>query len=320
MYLYTGGKTGGHIMPLIRLIQESKQDSLFIGQINNLEDKICKEYNINFLGINGHKNKLIMGIKGYNLIRKKLKNYDIKAVISTGGYISLATILYAIRKNIPIFLIEENLKIGIFNKLVSPFCKKIFLAYDMNNKNKKMIYTGLPVRNYKKNNMECKADILVIGGSLGSKPLCKIAFELSNKYNVTLIAGNYYDAYKEIKNINIIRYSNDIYSLMEESKIIIARAGASTVYEICMINKPFICIPSLNTKGNHQIINAEYFASMKICYMANENDFEMINTYADNLLKNSQIRLNMISAQKKLFKNNSHDIIFDEIKESINGV
>ena len=50
---------------------------------------------------------------------------------------------------------------------------------------------------------------------------------------------------------NIIDYSNNIYSLMNEARVVISRAGAITISELIYINKPFITIPSKNTKDNH---------------------------------------------------------------------
>lgn len=321
MYLYTGGKTGGHIMPLIRLIKQSDAEAIYVGQKGNLEEKLCKSNDILFLGIEHNKNKILMGLKGYRYLLGELKNKRIDAIISTGGYVSLACILFGIKNKIPLFLIEENVVLGAVNKFFYPFCKKVFLAFELEKNKNKMLLTGLPIREYIKRPVYNKYDILVIGGSLGSKPLCLIADELSKKYKVCLVAGRYYKDFKNNSNLDVLEYTEDIYSYMAGSKIIIARAGASTAQEIFMMNKPFICIPSMKTKGNHQYHNAKFFSEKKACFLVLENQAAAdIDRLINNILLNPQISINMSDSQNKLYKSNAAKKILTEIEETINGI
>ena len=114
------------------------------------------------------------------------------------------------------------------------------------------------------------------------------------------------------------RFSNDIYALMAKSRIIIARAGASTTAEIFYMNKPFICIPSMKTKKNHQYYNAKYFSEKNACVLCLEKDMQKeINSQIQNLLDNENARVNMLTAQKNLVHLDATDIILKEIKESL---
>lgn len=305
-------------MPLVSIIAKLNDKAIYVGQTASLEEKICKKNNISFIGYPNNSNRFIGIINGYKYISKKLKSYKINAVIASGGYVSVPLCLYAIIHKIPLFLIEENLVLGSTNKLFYPFCKRIFLAYNIDNIKKKRMIVGMPIRKMVIDNYKETYDILVIGGSLGSKVLCEAAVSLSKKYKVCLIAGNYYNRYSSNDNLNVIEFSNNIYTLMKKAKLIIARAGASTTAEIFYINKPFICIPSMKTKGNHQYYNAKYFADLNACILCLEKDINKdLCSLVDNTINNEHIKANMLIAQEKLVNLNSIELIIKEIKESI---
>ena len=309
MIILTGGKTGGHIVPLI-ILSKSLKNVLYIGGKNNLEEKICKEENISFKGLE-IKNSIFNLIKNsYNL---NLKN--VKCIISTGGFVSVPVLLYGMRHKIPIYLIEGNVEIGNTNKLFSKICKKVFISYKMEKINKKYILTGLPTRIDKKEE-KVKYDVLIIGGSLGSKPLCELVYSLNKDYKVVLIAGRYYKDYQNINNVIVYEYHNNLNLLMKESKIIISRAGAMTTYEIFKINKPCIIIPSITTKNNHQYINAKYFEKEKLCLFLDEKDAKKnIYNTVSKLLNSEALMINMKQNQAKITNYDSVKLILEEIDE-----
>lgn len=312
MILFTGGKTGGHIIPLINIIKASHLDSIYVGYKGFLEEKICKTNMIEFIGIDVYKNKYKTILKGYKYLKLKLKlkYLNIKAVVSTGGFVSTPAVLYAIKNKIPIYLIEENLILGSFNKVFYPFCKKTYLAYDLNKMKRKYETIGLPLL-IDNSNYKIEYDILIIGGSLGSRKLCDLAKILAKKYKVLLIAGRYRDEYKN-DNYTTIEYSNDLHTLIKKSRIIISRAGAMTLGEIMYIKKPLICIPSKATKGNHQYYNAKYFHDKKALIMLDEDNAK------NEILKlvDSIDDINyatMINNQNKLIKKDSINMITEEL-------
>lgn len=312
MRAYTGGKTGGHIMPLISLIDD-KEEALYVGYSDELEELMCKKNNIKFLGMKKYSSKFKI-LKNYFELKKHLSNEKIDFVISTGGRTSLPLCLYSIFHKIPLYLIEENCVRGLSNLLFYPFCKKMFLAFPIKNIRKKEIITGLPVR-FDNRFFLKEYDILIIGGSLGSKPLCDIGVRLSKNYKVCLICGRYYDEYKNYS-FDTIRFSDDIYSFILKSKIVIARAGASTISEILYLNVAFICIPSKKTKRNHQVINALYFDKLNACKCIFEDDYDNILKYVSILLNDENKRIDMINNQRAIFK---HDSKLKILKEINNG-
>lgn len=314
---YTGGKTGGHIIPLLQLISRSTEESIFLGQAGNLEEELCKKHNVSFIGFKGSKGRIRSGIKSFFFYCKSLKNIKIKALISSGGYISTGACLYAIYKRIPIYLLEENVIIGDFNRILYPFCKKIFWAYKPQRMKKKYSVTGLPIRNVDRIQYHNRYDVLIIGGSLGSRVLCDLAYMLPKKYRICLIAGRYYKEYSSTEQIDVISFSDDIYSLMYYSKIVISRAGASTTAEIFYMNRPFICIPSNRTKKNHQVLNAKYFNKAGACLLCyEENISKEIKAQIELLLENEAVAVNMLAAQRGLIMYNPSESIFKILKEN----
>ena len=316
MIIFTGGKTGGHIIPLINIIKNINANSLYIGYKGFLEEKICKKNMVEFIGIDVFKGKYKTIVKGYKFLKNRLKNIKVDAVVSTGGFVSTPAILFAIKNKIPIYLIEENLILGAFNKLFYPFCKKMFLAYDLNKKRKKYEVVGLPLF-IDKNEYKIEYDILIIGGSLGSKKLCDLAPILSKRYRVLLIAGRYSDGYKSSL-YETINYSNELHKLIKKSKIIISRAGAMTLGEIMYINKPLICIPSKNTKGNHQYYNAKYFDDNRSLIMLDEDIAKKNILSIVSSLDEEKIS-SMLKSQNKIIKKDALKTIINEL-ENINEI
>lgn len=311
LHIYTGGKTGGHITPIINLAKKDN-DYLYIGIKGFLEEKISNENNINFLGLE-FKNIPSYIFKAYNKLNKLFKSKRIEYIFSTGGFVSLPILFYGVIHNIPIFLFEPNIIIGRTNKLFYPFCKRLLLGYPIKNKGR-MVHCGIPL-DINKANPKIKYDILIIGGSLGSRYLCELSATLNKKYKILLISGRFYDEYKD--KCNTIKYSNNIYSLIEESNIVISRAGAITASELIYINKPFIVIPSEKTKDNHQVINAKYFSDRKACLIHYEN--EGINNLYEKIhyLNNLDNYINMIINQRRLICNDSINKIREIIKNDI---
>ena len=316
MIILTGGKTGGHIMPLIALAKVF-DNVLYIGAKNSLEEKICAKYEVEFYGLPLINKKIKIIIKAY----KQVKLPKESIIISTGGYVSLPVLIYAVIHKIKIYLLEENLIMGTTNKIISLFAKKIFLTYELPTMNPKYKLVGLPLIHHKLNYIKyanLNFDILIIGGSLGSKPLCELVYSLNEKYKICLIAGRYFKDYQNIKNVITLEFVDDLPNLMLQAKLIICRAGAGTTYETFYVNKPCIIIPSLKTKKNHQIINANYFKNKGCCININEKEAKKeILKAVKMLLSNEQMQANQKINQKEIITNNSIEIIKREINDDI---
>ncbi|MDE6407991.1 MAG: glycosyltransferase [Anaeroplasmataceae bacterium] len=312
MIVLTGGKTGGHIMPLLAL-SKKLSDVCYVGAYNSLEERLCQKHQIHFYGMNLKNNHIPGIIKCF--LKLKLKN--VTAIISTGGYVSFPVLLYGIFHRIPIYLLEENVILGKTNRFFGRFAKKVFLTYPLEDMKKKYRVTGLPTLtqnlSYQKY-LSQATDILIIGGSLGSKPLCDLAKQLNHKYTVSLIAGRYFEEYKDLENVKVYDYIHDLPSFMLQTRLIISRAGASTTYEIFSIGKPCIIVPSLNTSQNHQYLNAVYFEEQGCCKLLKEKDLDTDIASVVELLLNDGKRMQMMmDHQRNLVVKNSCEKIIEEI-------
>ncbi|MDE5855599.1 MAG: UDP-N-acetylglucosamine--N-acetylmuramyl-(pentapeptide) pyrophosphoryl-undecaprenol N-acetylglucosamine transferase, partial [Anaeroplasmataceae bacterium] len=312
MIVLTGGKTGGHIMPLLALAKQLNY-VCYVGTADSLEEGLCKNHQIEFLGLS-LKNNHILGVLKC-CFKLKLKN--VEAIVSTGGYVSFPVLLYGIFHRIPIYLLEENVIMGRTNHFFAFFAKKIFLTYPLKKMKKKYQVVGLPTITNQMSYLAYKnlsIDVLLIGGSLGSKPLCDLAYELKKRYKVCLIAGRYYKEYQKVDGIEVFEYVDDLPNLMLQARTIISRAGASTTYEIFSIGKPCILIPSEKTSKNHQYLNALYFEKKGCCKLLREKDGkEGITSLVSYLLENPEARMTMVEHQQRFVTKNSCKKIIEEI-------
>lgn len=312
MICLTGGKTGGHIMPLIALAK--KMDEVcYVGTKASLEERLCQKHHIHFISMD-LKNNHILGVFKV-LLQLRLPKID--KIISTGGYVSFPVLLYGIFHRIPIYLLEENVILGRTNRFFSFFSKKVFLAYPLKPMKKKYHIVGLPTLTHELSYSayrDLSMDVLIIGGSLGSKPLCDLAYILKDQYKVCLIAGRYYEEYQETEGVTVLKYVDDLPNLMLQARLIISRAGASTTYEIFSIGRPCLLVPSKNTSKNHQYLNALYFEEQGCARLLKEDEVEKsAKQYVDSMMVNPEYRLDMIRAQSRFVKRDSCEKIIKEI-------
>ena len=230
--------------------------------------------------------KLILSLwKSYQII----KQFKPTVVVGTGGYASGPLLYVASKLSIPALIQEQNSFPGITNKLLSASVQKICVAYDKMDRffpKDKLLMLGNPVR---KDLIDChkikrkglktfnidenKAVVLVVGGSLGARTInqsvAKIVHEL-DKNGIQLIwqTGTSYEhqarticeTLPHAQTYPFIYEMNLAYSVAD---IIISRAGASTISELCLVGKPAILIPSPNVAEDHQTKNAQALVDKK---------------------------------------------------------
>ncbi len=213
-----------------------------------------------------------------------IKDFKPDAAVGVGGYASGPLLYAASVKNIPYLIQEQNSYAGVTNKWLGKKAKKICVAYDGMDKFfpfKRIIKTGNPIRKESVDiagkRMQAlelfklsafKKTILVIGGSLGARTLNNSVLAGLDKIiaaDVQLIwqTGKFY--YKGIieklgenyhPDVRIVEFLNRMDLAYAAADIIISRAGAGTIAELCVIKKPVILVPSPNVAEDHQTKNA----------------------------------------------------------------
>jgi len=323
--LISGGGTGGHIYPAIAIANELKlrypeANFLFVGAKNKMEmEKVPQAgYAIKGLWISGIQRKLTIDnlsfpFKMLNSLwnaSKIIKNFKPDIAIGTGGFASGPTLIMANRKGIPTLLQEQNSYPGITNKLLGKNAAKICVAYDHLERFfplDKIVKTGNPVRQdllsihskIEEGKTFFKIDknkktILILGGSLGARKINQLVesnldFFKNQQVQVIWQCGKlYYEEYKKYntsEDIQVHQFLNRMDFAYAASDIIISRAGASSVSELCIVGKPVIFIPSPNVAEDHQTKNAKAIADQHGAILVRENELETFPIIFETLIK-----------------------------------
>lgn len=357
-FILSGGGTGGHIYPAIAIADELKQrypdaEFLFVGAKDRMEmEKVPQAgYKIKGLWISGIQRKLtfknlmfpfkvISSLMSSSAIIRKFKP---NVVIGTGGFASGPLLKVASGKGLPCVLQEQNSYAGITNKLLAKKAKKICVAYDHMEQffpADKIVKTGNPVRG---NLVNAKLDrkevfdffgldanqktLLVLGGSLGARrinDLIEEKLDFLKTFGVQIIwqCGKlYYDGYKryESDQVKVHAFLNRMDFAYAAADVIISRAGAGSVSELCIVGKPVIFIPSPNVAEDHQTKNAKALVAENAAILLKEQslkaDFETV--FSDLFLsKANQEELG--GNIKKMALPNATKHIVDEIVKLLN--
>jgi len=356
--LISGGGTGGHIYPAIAIANEIKvrypdANFLFVGAKDKMEmEKVPQAgYKIKGLWIAGIQRKLTIDNVSFpfKLIHslwgafKIIKKFKPDIAIGTGGFASGPTLIMAGRKGIPTLIQEQNSFPGITNKLLSKKAKKICVAYDSLERffpRDKIVKTGNPVRqdllsiHSKKEdgNLFFKLDkkkktILVLGGSLGARKINQLVennldFFQSEAVQVIWQCGEFYfEAYKKYNNlehIQVHQFINRMDLSYAAADIIISRAGASSVSELCVVGKPVIFIPSPNVAEDHQTKNAKFIVDNHAALMIKEIELDTFLVVFESLMKDIGKQESLSENIKLLALPSATKDIVDEVEKLIN--
>lgn len=312
--IISGGGTGGHIFPAISIANEIKQrypgsEILFVGAQDRMEMQKVPEagYPIEGLWISGIQRNLstrnllfpVKLVKSLWKARDIIKKFKPDVVIGTGGFASGPLLQMANRQNIPTLIQEQNSYPGITNKLLAKGANVICTAYpDMHRffPAEKIIMTGNPVRqdllevdSKREEALDFfgidreKKTVLVLGGSLGARKINELIEENIRefgKHNLQLIwqtGSLYFEEYKKYNEKNFVQ----TYAFLKRmdlayaaADIIISRAGAGTVSELCIVGKPVVFIPSPNVAEDHQTKNAMSVAEQDAAVVLSESHLE----------------------------------------------
>ncbi len=302
---------------------------LFVGAEGKMEmEKVpAAGYKITALPVAGISRKnaiknipvILKLLKSLRLARKILEEFKPDVAVGVGGYASGPVLKQAGRMGIPILIQEQNGYAGVTNRLLAKNAARICVAYDGMEKYfpaEKIIKTGNPVRHNFDNlgqlhdealnyfNLKSELPvILILGGSLGSGTINRC---LSDKIDTLRNSdcqwlwqtGKYY--YDDIMQRSLDRTGDKVIirSFIERidlafaaADIIISRAGAGTISELCLAGKPVILVPSPNVAENHQTKNAMALAGKDAAIVISDENAskllvrEAIGLASDNLRK-----------------------------------
>jgi UDP-N-acetylglucosamine--N-acetylmuramyl-(pentapeptide) pyrophosphoryl-undecaprenol N-acetylglucosamine transferase len=353
--ILSGGGTGGHIYPAIAIADELKKrhpeaEFLFVGAKDKMEmEKVPQAgYKIEGLWISGLQRRLTLKnmmfpfkvVSSLLRARKIVKQFKPAIAVGTGGYASGPLLRMAASAGIPCLLQEQNSYAGITNKILSKKAQKICVAYDNMQRffpANKIIKTGNPIRKDlitikadKKNSAaffgldEHKKTLLVLGGSLGARRINQlIEKELDFFQNLSIqvlwqCGKFYHEEYAQFDGVQIrvkpfIAEMEKAYALAD---IIVSRAGAGSVSELCLVGKPTIFIPSPNVAEDHQTKNAQALVAKEAAMMIREKELDQVFEKRFTELLSSEEEQQKLSGNiKKLALPKATEHIVDEIEK-----
>jgi UDP-N-acetylglucosamine--N-acetylmuramyl-(pentapeptide) pyrophosphoryl-undecaprenol N-acetylglucosamine transferase len=325
---------------------------LFVGANGRMEmERVpAAGYRIIGLNIQGLKRNSILKnlIFPFKLLGSVIKSIKIinkfkpDAAVGVGGYASGPLLYAASLKGIPYLIQEQNSFAGITNKRLGKKARRICVAFDGMEQffpSDKIIKTGNPVR---KESVDIKGKraqafeefklspdkktILVLGGSLGARTLNNSMLAGLDKIVVAdmqLIWQTGKHHFREVKeklgnninpNIRVMEFLDRIDLAYAAADIIISRAGAGTIAELCVVGKPVILVPSPNVAEDHQTKNAKALLADNACeYVADRNVAENLINMAIELLNDEKRQIALSNNISKLALPNADEIIAKEV-------
>ena len=292
----TGGGTGGHLT-IIKAVKEELQEEtlIYIGSTKGQdrawfqEDKQFKS--THFLETQGVVNQGLLGkfksvfmlIKATIKARKILKETQAKVVFCVGGFSAAPTSFAAKMLKIPLIIHEQNAAIGSLNNLLRSHAKAFISSYEDDSPIhaypiKKEFFEKSHIRNKIKT-------IIFLGGSQGAMAINTLAMELAptlKEKNIKIIHQAGERNIKEIEQwyrdigieATVFGFTTKLSSYMQQADFAIARAGASTLWELSAIACPALYIPYPYAAGDHQYHNAKFLEEQNVAWIMREEEID----------------------------------------------
>ncbi|HKK62945.1 MAG TPA: undecaprenyldiphospho-muramoylpentapeptide beta-N-acetylglucosaminyltransferase [Bacteroidales bacterium] len=325
---------------------------LFVGAQGRLEmEKVPQSgYKIVGLPVAGFQRRLtwknftffVKLIRSMIIAQGVIKKFRPQVAIGVGGYASGPVLRAAARKKIPVILQEQNSYAGVTNRLLAKHAQKICVAFDGMEKYfpvDKILFTGNPVRQDLLLPEEAGAKsyanfgiqpndqvVLLCGGSGGAGSLndCIMdALERIGKSDYKLIwqcGKHYYDSAREalassgVKNVLLHPFISEMNRAYQVADLIISRAGAGTISELCIVGKPVILVPSPNVAENHQMKNARSLGDKNAAEIVADDEIKIrLVDRVENILNDKEKRGMLSENIRKLAIPDSADRIADEV-------
>lgn len=280
-------------------------------------------------------------LKSRRMAKKIVRDFQPNAAVGVGGYASAPLLNAASKLGVPYLLQEQNSYAGVTNKMLSKKAGKICVAYENMQRYfpaDKLLNTGNPVREIKiESNLKEDAKkhfgiesnnpvLFIMGGSLGARTINQALLAgietLANKpIEVIWQTGKYYfeDIKKEVSpknytNIRVMDFVSRMDLAYNAADLVVSRAGALSLSELCLVGKPSLLVPSPNVAEDHQTKNAQALVSAGASEMVRDVDAK--NSLIDSalaLLDNKEQLSKLGANAKKLAKPDATATIVDEV-------
>lgn len=312
--LIAASGTGGHLFPAIALAQQLPDYQIeWLGVPNRLETQLVpKQYPLHTIEVEGFQQRFGLGTLGILLrltgairqVRDLLKEGQFDAVFSTGGYIAAPAIIAARSVGLPAIMHESNALPGKVTRWLSPWCTTVGIGFKYAAHylpRAGTVYVGTPVRSQflspQKLDLPIPEDaflIAIAGGSQGAVAVnqlvrqCAPAWIEAGAWIVHQTGDNDPEAqsFQHPHYFSLPFYSN-MAGLLQRANLAISRAGAGTLTELAVTKTPAILIPYPFAAEDHQVYNAQMFASTEAALVFRQSEItpELLETKVLNLMR-----------------------------------
>jgi UDP-N-acetylglucosamine--N-acetylmuramyl-(pentapeptide) pyrophosphoryl-undecaprenol N-acetylglucosamine transferase len=289
--MLTAGGTGGHIMPAVAIAQavraaRPEADILFVGTTRGMEERISRQYGLDFAGIPA------LGIKGksaMNLVRAAFVNtasffralrlvasFRPSWIVGTGGYVTGMVVLAGKALGCRLAIQEQNSVPGLTNRILAPLADRVYLSFPdalRHLKTSKARVVGNPLRRelIASGVRERGSRVLVLGGSLGATSINRAAAgafgvlrQEGSSPAVTHQCGErdypwVKEAYEGM-DARVVPFIDDMAAAYAEARLAVCRCGGITLAELSHAGIPAIMVPYPHAADDHQRSNGRYVA------------------------------------------------------------
>jgi UDP-N-acetylglucosamine--N-acetylmuramyl-(pentapeptide) pyrophosphoryl-undecaprenol N-acetylglucosamine transferase len=292
--VFAGGGTGGHVFPMIAVAEAVRAlapevRAVFVGTARGLEARVvpARGYELELMRIlplrGGGAAGFVRGVwraaGSLPEARGLVKRLQPAAVLSVGGYAAGPVALAGWSLGVPLALLEPNSVMGLANRLVAPLARRGYVAFEAAERHfrrGRVQRVGVPLRPGFEPVPYAPASgplrLLVLGGSQGAKALNeavpRAVARLGAAVEVVHQCGPAHAAavttlYKELgvaERARVIPFIDDMPAALAACELVIGRAGAGALSEICAIGRPSLLVPYPFAADDHQRVNAEAVA------------------------------------------------------------
>ncbi len=335
----------------------SNIEIMFVGAKGKLEmEKVPKAgYPIKGLWISGFQRKFTLRnlmfpfkvISSLLKARRIVGDFKPDAVVGVGGYASYPVMSVASGKGIPTLIQEQNSYAGVSNKMLKSKADKVCVAYKNMERyfpKDKIVMTGNPVRNdlldvsgkreegLKYFDLDTnKKTIVLVGGSLGAKSL-NVSMASNEEFFVQhpdiqilwQVGKLYIDEFSKsataaLPNVRAQAFIDRMDLAYAMADVVICRAGALTISELCLLSKPAVLVPSPNVAEDHQTKNAMALVQENAAILVKDKLANEMLSGALRILENETLKQQLSINIKQLARPNAADDIAEEVLKLIDN-
>lgn len=286
---------------------------------------------------------LIKLFKSQRMAKRIIKEFHPHAAVGVGGYASGPTLKVAGAMGIPTLLQEQNSYAGVTNKLLAKQAKKICVAYEGMERffdKEKIILTGNPVRQGLRTHSITREEaiktfglnpekktILILGGSLGARTINQCLMENLDSIKQSDVqfiwqTGKIYieeartavSKAGKLPMLHVTDFISDMATAYSAADLVISRAGAGSISEFCLLEKPVILVPSPNVAEDHQTKNALALVNKNAAlYVKDTEAKEQLIGKAIETVNQSELLNNLSKNIAKLAFTDSANVIAKEV-------